>query len=223
MTTLDDNEWWWKCLCVNYESTAKLFISIGSHVLRYALKNKEAKIHTSCKFSFNWLAVRCKLLAASRHVANLQMCVFTRILTGPGELSTNYKARRGQILAPSPSIISSRVIRKHKLLTRRNQAEFNRETLLPHTFCLYNTAMLKPKTSFCNRELFYIFVGAASTFSIKVEHNTACLFSQVGVLLGHVGLDLLDAPRGDHVGVELGVGLHNVLGDPVQGPARHPA
>ena len=76
-------------------------------------------------------------LQTRRQFANV--CFYANI-DWPGELSTNYKARRGQILAPSPSIISSRVIRKHKLLTRRNQAEFNRETLLPHIFCLHNTA-----------------------------------------------------------------------------------
>ena len=56
-----------------------------------------------------------------------------------------------------------------------------------------------------------------------MEENTKSLFSKVGVLLGHVGFDLLVAPCGDHVGVELGIGLHQVLGDPVQGAARHPA
>ena len=144
MTTLDDNEWcgnafvWIMSQLQSFQLLSAPAVQQPSSPCAARLKNKEAKIHTSYKFTFNWLAVRCKLLTASRHVANLQMCVFTRILTGLRELSTNYKARRGQILAPSPSIISSRVIRKHKLLTGHNQAKFNGETLLLHTLCFYS-------------------------------------------------------------------------------------
>ena len=62
-------------------------------------------------------------LQTRRQFANV--CFYANI-EGPRELSTNYKARRGQILAPSPSIISTKLlgsINYCRVVIRQNSME----------------------------------------------------------------------------------------------------